>query len=251
MYPAVCVWSIDNCTEGDVRLVDGNSNSEGRVEVCREGVWGTINYLNWDETEARVICQQLGFFQYSEWSIIHTHVLFSLSYHVLLLSPLPPFSLLSLPLSISLSLSLSLSLFLSLSLSFSSWHTTYQQLLWSRLWSSGIWTGQLWQEWRHPQWLYQISAQHLWRCHPFQGCRCQLLSERCGLQILLCMCTASTVNSLNAWTPLASLLTVLVIEVSWFQRQYDLACCSDVSSLRECAYMYMYIHVYCMFILFI
>ena len=49
------------CTDGDVRLVDGNSNSEGRVEVCVNSAWGTVCDYNWETQDANVICKQLGF----------------------------------------------------------------------------------------------------------------------------------------------------------------------------------------------
>jgi deleted-in-malignant-brain-tumors protein 1 len=47
--------------EGDVRLVDGSSVYEGRVQVCHEEEWGTICNLSWDYREAAVVCRQLGY----------------------------------------------------------------------------------------------------------------------------------------------------------------------------------------------
>lgn len=50
------------CTEGNVKLVDGDNMNEGRVEVCKDGIWGTICDQNaeWGTAEARVICRQLN-----------------------------------------------------------------------------------------------------------------------------------------------------------------------------------------------
>ena len=50
-----------SCEEGAVRLADGIIDQEGRVEVCHDGVWGTICDEGWDKTDAHVICQQLGY----------------------------------------------------------------------------------------------------------------------------------------------------------------------------------------------
>ena len=45
---------------GDVRLVDGSSVA-GRVEVCFNGVWGTVcRHSYWNGTHATVVCRQLG-----------------------------------------------------------------------------------------------------------------------------------------------------------------------------------------------
>lgn len=75
-YTSVCNHGMDasvicgnsTCTNGDVRLVNGGYPTEGRVEVCLNGVWGTICDEGWDRNDALVVCRQLNMSTARKWS---------------------------------------------------------------------------------------------------------------------------------------------------------------------------------------
>ena len=52
---------MQSCTEGNLQLAGGQSSNEGRVEICINGVWGTVCDGGWDSSDATVVCRQLGF----------------------------------------------------------------------------------------------------------------------------------------------------------------------------------------------
>ena len=61
------ILTVPQCySNGNVQLVGGASSNEGRVEVCVNGMWGTVTNSGWDSREATVVCKQLGYQNPSE-----------------------------------------------------------------------------------------------------------------------------------------------------------------------------------------
>lgn len=52
---------ITACSNGDIRLSAGRNGSEGRVEICSGGTWGTVCDNFWNNVDAQIVCNQLGF----------------------------------------------------------------------------------------------------------------------------------------------------------------------------------------------
>ena len=59
------------CKDGDVKIVGGATESEGRLEVCLGKRWGTIDGHGWTHTDTQVACRQLG---YSTQGILPRHI---------------------------------------------------------------------------------------------------------------------------------------------------------------------------------
>lgn len=51
--------------------MNGVIQYEGEIEVCINGVWGSICADEWDETDAYVICKQLGYIDTGDKCHIH------------------------------------------------------------------------------------------------------------------------------------------------------------------------------------
>jgi len=49
------------CENGDIRLANGNTAFEGRVEICWNETWGTVCDGFWSGFDAIVACRQLGY----------------------------------------------------------------------------------------------------------------------------------------------------------------------------------------------
>ena len=54
--------TFDNCTHGELRLGATSVVTRGRVEICFNGVWGTVCDDGWNTIDANVVCDQLGYY---------------------------------------------------------------------------------------------------------------------------------------------------------------------------------------------
>ena len=60
----IMTFTLAPCEDGIIRLRSGPSQSTGRLEVCVNGIWGTVCSDFWDNNDASVVCRQLGYSPY-------------------------------------------------------------------------------------------------------------------------------------------------------------------------------------------
>ena len=78
------------CEETDIQLVSGQTASDGRIEVCSGGLWGSVCHHKWDYLDAAVVCRQLQY-NGSEFFLIVNPVWLTFiihQYHILCLAKL-------------------------------------------------------------------------------------------------------------------------------------------------------------------
>ena len=54
-------YTLENIQHGELRITNGVTKYEGRVEVYRNSEWTLVCNDGWDELDARVVCRQLNY----------------------------------------------------------------------------------------------------------------------------------------------------------------------------------------------
>lgn len=56
---------FSSCSDGDLRLVGGNTTNQGRLQICINSAWGSVcdSLGTFTRSEAKVACRQLGILQ--------------------------------------------------------------------------------------------------------------------------------------------------------------------------------------------
>ena len=54
--------------------MNGTTAYEGRVEICYDGVWGSVCDQNWDYWDAAIVCLQMGFQGTSQYNTFNDQI---------------------------------------------------------------------------------------------------------------------------------------------------------------------------------
>ena len=57
--------------DGEIRLIGGTDATNGRLEVCTGGQWGTVCDDAFDNNDAKVVCRQLGLPTESKFNLFY------------------------------------------------------------------------------------------------------------------------------------------------------------------------------------
>ena len=52
---------LDDCEDGDIKLVGDHLANDGRLEMCLDRKWGTVSDDGWSTSNTEVVCRQLGY----------------------------------------------------------------------------------------------------------------------------------------------------------------------------------------------
>ena len=52
---------LASCHDGEVQLLEGGTEREGRLEICLAQRWGTVSSDGWTVAASQVVCRDLGY----------------------------------------------------------------------------------------------------------------------------------------------------------------------------------------------
>ena len=78
MYNNASCYCTADCVNGDVRLVEGETEWDGRVELCLSQRWGTVGSDRWTEVNSVVVCNALGYDFTGKLAQLSINIAFSL-----------------------------------------------------------------------------------------------------------------------------------------------------------------------------